>query len=161
MIYFDNNATTRMDPQVLRVMVPFLQEQYGNPSSVYSFGRAAAKAVATAREQVAALLRCDPSEIIFTGCGTESDNSAIQSALLIDPDRKHLVTSRVEHSAVVKHAEALARRGYEVTWLDVDSEGLIDLDELERTIRDDTAIVSLMWANNETGVLFPIEEAAE
>jgi cysteine desulfurase len=161
MIYFDNNATTQVDPEVLQQMLPFLQDQYGNPSSVYSFGKKAAKAVNIAREQIADLLRCEPSEIVFTSCGTESDNSAIQSALLIDPDRKHLVTSRVEHSAVVKHAEALARRGYEVTWLDVDSEGLIDLDELERAIRDDTAIVSLMWANNETGVLFPIEEAAE
>ena len=161
MIYFDNNATTQVDPEVLQQMLPFLQDQYGNPSSVYSFGKRAAKAVSIAREQIADLLRCEPSEIVFTSCGTESDNSAIQSALLIDPDRKHVVTSRVEHSAVVKHAEALARRGYEVTWLDVDSEGLIDLDELERAIRDDTAIVSLMWANNETGVLFPIEEAAE
>jgi cysteine desulfurase len=161
MIYFDNNATTQVDPLVLNVMVPFLQEQYGNPSSVYSFGRVAAKAVATAREQVAALLRCDPSEIIFTSCGTESDNSAIQSALSIDPDRKHLVTSKVEHSAIIKQAEALARRGYEVTWLEVDSSGVINLDDLEKAIRKDTAIVSLMWANNETGVLFPIEEAAE
>src|SRR5246127_3818895 len=161
MIYFDNNATTQLDPLVLKVMVPFLQDQYGNPSSVYSFGKAAARAVAIAREQVAALLRCDPSEIIFTSCGTESDNSAIQSALLIDPDRKHLVTSKVEHSAIIKQAEALARRGYEVTWLDVDSSGMIRLDALEEAIRKDTAIVSLMWANNETGVLFPIEEAAE
>ena len=161
MIYFDNNATTQVDPEVLQQMLPFLQDQYGNPSSAYSFGKRAAKAVNTAREQVAALLRCEPSEIVFTSCGTESNNSAIQSALLIDRDRKHLVTSRVEHSAVVKHAEALARRGYEVTWLDVDSDGLIDLGELEQAIRDDTAIVSLMWANNETGVLFPIEEAAE
>jgi cysteine desulfurase len=161
MIYLDNNATTRLDPLVLQVMVPFLENQYGNPSSIYSFGRAAAKAVATAREQVAALLRCQPAEIVFTSCGTESDNTAIQSALLIDPDRKHLVTSKVEHSAVIKHAEALARRGYEVTWLDVDSNGMVDLGELESAIREDTAIVSLMWANNETGVLFPIEEAAE
>ena len=161
MIYFDNTATTQLDPQVLRVMLPFLQDQYGNPSSAYSFGRAAAKAVATARAQVAALLRCDPSEIIFTSCGTESDNTAIQSALLIDPDRKHLITSKVEHSAIIKQAEALARRGYEVTWLDVDSSGIINLDALEEAIRKDTAIVSLMWANNETGVLFPIEEAAE
>ena len=161
MIYFDNNATTQVDPEVLQQMLPFLQEQYGNPSSAYSFGKRAAKAVNTAREQVADLLRCEPAEIVFTSCGTESDNSAIQSALLADPDRRHLVTSKVEHSAVVKHAEALARRGYEVTWLDVDSEGLIDLQELDRAVRVDTAIVSLMWANNETGVLFPIEEAAE
>ena len=161
MIYFDNNATTQVDPEVLQQMLPFLQDQYGNPSSAYSFGKRAAKAVNTAREQVAALLRCEPSEIIFTSCGTESDNSAIQSALLADPDRRHLVTSKVEHSAIVKQAEALARRGYEVTWLDVDSEGLLDLGELDRAVRKDTAIVSLMWANNETGVLFPIEEAAE
>jgi cysteine desulfurase len=161
MIYFDNNATTQVDPAVLEVMLPFLQEQYGNPSSAYSFGKRAAKAVNTAREQVAALLRCEPTEIIFTSCGTESDNTAIQSALLIDPDRKHLVTSKVEHSAIIKHAETLARRGYEVTWLDVDPDGMLDLDSLERAIRDDTAAVSLMWANNETGALFPIEEAAE
>jgi cysteine desulfurase len=161
MIYFDNNATTQVDPDVLQLMLPYLQNQYGNPSSVYSFGKYAAKAVDTARQQVAALLRCEPSEIIFTSCGTESDNSAIQSALLLDPDRKHLVTSKVEHSAIINHAEALARRGYEVTWLDVDANGLIDLEVLERAIREDTAIVSLMWANNETGTLFPIEAAAE
>lgn len=161
MIYFDNNATTQIDPEVIQVMLPYLRDQYGNPSSAYSFGKHAANAVQTAREQVAALLRCEPSEIIFTSCGTESDNSAIQSALLADPDRRHLVTSKVEHSAIIKHAEALARRGYEVTWLDVDSDGLISLDDLERAIRDDTAIVSLMWANNETGTLFPMEEAAE
>jgi cysteine desulfurase len=160
MIYFDNNATTQVDPAVLEVMLPFLQEQYGNPSSAYSFGKRTAKAVNTAREQVAALLRCDPAEIIFTSCGTESDNTAIQSALLLDPDRKHLVTSKVEHSAIIKHAEALARRGYEVTWLDVDSDGMLDLNALERAIREETAVVSLMWANNETGALFPIEEAA-
>ena len=161
MIYLDNNATTQLDPLVLEVMIPFLETQYGNPSSTYSFGRVAAKAVATAREQVAALVKCDPAEIIFTSCGTESDNSAIQSALLIDPDRKHLVTSKVEHSAIIRQAEALTRRGYEVTWLDVDSQGMISLDDLAGAIREDTAIVSLMWANNETGVLFPIEEAAQ
>jgi cysteine desulfurase len=161
MIYFDNNATTQVDPAVLDAMLPYLQEQYGNPSSAYSFGKRVAKAMNSAREQVAALLRCDPAEIIFTSCGTESDNTAIQSALLLDPDRKHLVTSKVEHSAIIKHAEILARRGYEVTWLDVDSDGMLDLNSLERAIRDDTAAVSLMWANNETGALFPIEEVAE
>jgi cysteine desulfurase len=161
MIYFDNNATTAIDPQVLEGMLPYLLEQYGNPSSAYSFGRRVAKALEEARQRVADLIRCEPSEIVFTSCGTESNNSAIQSALLLDRDRRHLVTSRVEHSAIVKQAEALSRRGYEVTWLQVDSRGLIDLQELERAIRPDTAIVSLMWANNETGVLFPIEEAAE
>src|ERR1700729_2808124 len=156
MIYFDNNATTQIDPEVLQLMLPYLQDQYGNPSSAYSFGKRAAKAINTAREQVAPLLRCEPSEILFTSCGTESNNSAIQSALMLDPDRKHLVTSKVEHSAIKKHAESLARRGYEITWLDVDSDGLIDLRQLERAIRPETALVSLMWANNETGVLSPI-----
>jgi cysteine desulfurase len=161
MIYFDNNATTSVDPAVLEEMLPFLKEQYGNPSSAYSFGKRVLRAIEHAREQVATLLGCDASEILFTSCGTESDNTAIQSALSIDRDRKHIVTSKVEHSAIVKHGEALARRGYEVTWLDVDARGLIDLSQLEDAIRPDTAIVSLMWANNETGVLFPIEEAAE
>src|SRR6201982_1619373 len=161
MIYFDNNATTSIDPAVLEVMLPFLKEEYGNPSSAYSFGKRAARAVDHAREQVAALLGCEPSEILFTSCGTESDNTALQSALSIDQDRKHIITSKVEHSAIIKHAEALARRGYEVTWLDVDAKGMIDLSQLEAAIRPDTAIVSLLWANNETGVLFPIEQAAE
>ena len=160
MIYFDNNATTSLDPDVLEAMLPFLRENYGNPSSAYSFGKRVAQAVHHAREQLADLLGCEPSELIFTSCGTESDNSAIQSAIQLDPDRRHLVTSKVEHSAIVKHAETLARRGYEVTWLSVNSDGLIDLQELENAIRPDTAIVSLIWANNETGVLFPIEEAA-
>ena len=161
MIYFDNNATTSIDPSVLAEMLPFLKEQYGNPSSAYSFGKRVARAIEHAREQVAALLGCEPSEILFTSCGTESDNTALQSALLVDQDRRHIITSKVEHSAIIKHAEALARRGYEVTWLDVDAKGFIDLSQLEDAIRPDTAVVSLMWANNETGVLFPIEEAAE
>ena len=161
MIYFDNNATTRVDPEVLQAMLPFLQEEYGNPSSVYRLGRTAAHAVNHARTQVSDLLGCEPSEIIFTGCGTESDNSAIAAALTADPDRKHLVTSKVEHSAIMKHADALARRGYEVTFLDVDEDGLLDPRDVERAIRPDTALVSLMWANNETGVLFPIEEIAD
>jgi cysteine desulfurase len=161
MIYFDNNATTSIDPAVLDAMLPFLKEQYGNPSSAYSFGKRVAQAVEHAREQVAALIGCESSEVFFTSCGTESDNTALQSALSIDADRKHIITSKVEHSAIIKHAESLARRGYEVTWLDVDSKGRIDLPQLEAAIRPDTAVVSLMWANNETGVLFPIKEAAE
>jgi cysteine desulfurase len=161
MIYLDNNATTQIDPEVLEEMLPFLREQYGNPSSAYTFGRHAAEAVEKARAQVASLLGCASTEILFTGCGTESDNTAIQSALLIDRDKKHIVTSKVEHSAIVKQGETLARRGFEVTALDVDEEGIIDLDQLENAIREDTAIVSLMWANNETGVLFPIAQAAE
>jgi cysteine desulfurase len=160
-IYLDNNATTQVDPEVLDAMLPFLRDQYGNPSSAYSFGKRVSRAIDHARDQVAALLHCEPNEILFTSCGTESNNSAIQSALMLDPDRKHLVTTRVEHSAIKNHAESLARRGYEITLLDVDADGLIDLHQLERAIRQETALVSLMWANNETGVLSPIAEAAD
>ena len=159
-IYFDNNATTRTDPAVVEAMMPFLTSEYGNPSSAYGFGKRSAAAVEQARAQVAALLGCEPREILFTSCGTESNNAAIASALSLDPDRQHIVTTRVEHSAITKHCELLAKRGHEVTWLGVDSQGQIDLEELERAIRPDTAIVSTMWANNETGVLFPIEEIA-
>ena len=158
LIYLDNNATTRVDPAVVEEMMPFLTELYGNPSSAYGFAQRVSKALDLARERTAALLGCEPSEIIFTSCGTESTNAAIHSALSMDRDRQHIVTTRVEHSATLKTCETLARRGHEVTWLGVDAEGQVDLRELERAIRPDTAIVSMMWANNETGVLFPIDE---
>ena len=161
LIYLDNNATTKVDPAVVEEMMPFLTEFYGNPSSGYRFGKQVGKALDQARERVAALLGCEPSEIIFTSCGTESTNAAINSALLMDRDRQHIVTTRVEHSATLKHCEALAKRGTEVTWLGVDERGQVDLAELERAIRPDTALVSVMWANNETGVIFPVEEIAE
>src|ERR1700747_2108646 len=135
MIYLDNNATTAIDPQVLDAMLPYLKEQYGNPSSAYSFGKKVARAIDHAREQVAALLHCEPAEIVFTSCGTESDNSAVQSALLIDRDRKHVVTSKVEHSAILIQAETLARRGYEITWLDVDENGFVGLSALAKAVR--------------------------
>ncbi|MEO7319463.1 MAG: cysteine desulfurase NifS [Chthoniobacteraceae bacterium] len=159
-IYLDNNATTRVDPAVVAEMMPFLTEFYGNPSSGYRFGKQVGKAMDQAREQVAGLLGCEPSEIVFTSCGTESTNAAIHSALLMDRDRQHIVTTRVEHSATLKHCEALAKRGTEVTWLGVDERGQVDLAELERAIRPDTALVSVMWANNETGVIFPVDEIA-
>lgn len=161
LIYLDSNATTRVDPAVVEEMMPFLTEFYGNPSSGYRFGNQVGQALDQARERVAALLGCEPSEIIFTSCGTESTNAAISSALLMDRDRQHIVTTRVEHSATLKHCETLAKRGTEVTWLGVDERGQIDLAELERAIRPDTALVSVMWANNETGVIFPVEEIAE
>ena len=161
LIYLDNNATTRVDPAVVEEMMPFLTELYGNPSSGYRFGKQVGKALEQARERVAGLLGCQPSEIIFTSCGTEATNAAIHSALLMDRDRQHLVTTRVEHSATLKHCEALAKRGTEVTWLGVDERGQVDLAELERAIRPDTALVSVMWANNETGVIFPVAEIAE
>jgi cysteine desulfurase len=158
--YFDNNATTPVAPEVLQAMLPFLTEFWGNPSSGYEFGRHAARCVERAREQVAALLNADPREIVFTSCGTESNNSAIHSALLMDDQKRHIITTAVEHSANLKYAEHLARQGCQVTLLPVGSDGSLDLRLLEDSIRPDTAIVSVMWANNETGVLFPVEEIA-
>ncbi|HPA17524.1 MAG TPA: cysteine desulfurase NifS [Verrucomicrobiae bacterium] len=159
-IYLDNNATTRVAPEVFEAMVPFLTEFYGNPSSVYTFGAQVGRAIDAARERVAALLGCDPAEIVFTGCGTESDNAAINSAIRTS-GRQHIVTTRVEHSAITRHCAALERSGHPVTWLDVDPGGLLDMSAVERAIGPTTAIVSAMWANNETGVLFPIDEIAD
>ena len=160
-IYLDNNATTQLDPAVWEEMRPFLEKYYGNPSSGYQFGAQVREAIELARERVADLLGCLPNEIIFTGCGTESNNTALNAALQIDPARQHIVTSAVEHSAINKHCQQLVRRGCSVTTLAVDENGSLDLDAFEKAIRPDTAIVSVMWANNETGVLFPIEELAE
>ena len=160
-IYFDNNATTRVDPAVVEEMLPYLTELYGNPSSGYRFGQQVNKALETARERVAALLDCEPGEILFTSCGTESSVAAIRSALDMDRDRQHIVTTRVEHSATLKTCELLAKRGHPITWLGVNGDGQIDLGELESAITDETALVSIMWANNETGVMFPTERIAE
>jgi cysteine desulfurase len=161
LIYLDNNATTRVDPAVVEEMMPYLTELYGNHSSAYSFGQRVGKALGEARERVAGLIGCEPGEVIFTSCGTESTNAAIHSALAMDRDRQHIVTTRVEHSATLKTCEMLAKRGYEITWLGVDSKGQVDVAELERSVRSDTALVSVMWANNETGVLFPIDQISE
>jgi cysteine desulfurase len=161
LIYLDNNATTRVDPAVVEEMLPWLSENYGNPSSGYRFGQKVNAALETARERVAALIGCEPGEVLFTSCGTESTNAAIHSALAMDRDRQHIVTTRVEHSATLKTCELLAKRGHPVTWLGVNSDGQIDLGELERAITDETALVSIMWANNETGVTFPTEKIAD
>jgi cysteine desulfurase len=158
--YFDNNATTRVAPEVVAAMVPFLSEYWGNPSSSYQFGKAVARHVEEAREKVAALIKADPREIVFTSCGTESNNSAIHSALLAHPGKRHILTTAVEHSANIKFCEYLQKRGYEVTFLPVESDGSLDIHLVEKSIRPDTAIVSIMWANNETGVIFPLEEIA-
>jgi cysteine desulfurase len=160
-IYFDNNATTRPDPSVVEAMLPYLGEQYGNPSSVSALGSQAARAVGLAREQVAALIHCEPAEIVFTSGGTESNHAAFFSARHLNPARRHCVTTAVEHSAVLKPLEALETRGYEVTRLGVDAQGRLDLEALERAIRPDTALLSIMAANNETGVLFPVEKIGE
>jgi cysteine desulfurase len=158
--YFDNNATTRVAPEVVEAMLPFLSEHWGNASSAYSFGKEVARHLKEARAKIAALMNADPKEIIFTSCGTESNNSAIHSALALQPTKKHLVTTAVEHSANINYGQFLRKQGYEVTFLPVDSDGSLDLHLLDQSIRPDTAIVSIMWANNETGVVFPIEEIA-
>jgi len=160
-IYLDNNATTRVDPAVAEEMLPWITTHYGNPSSSYALGREASAALDLARSRVASLIGCEPQEIIFTGCGSESINTAILSAISHDPDKKHIVTTKVEHSAAIKLCEHLATRGYEITWLPVDRTGHLDLAQLEASLRPDTAILSLLWANNETGVIFPVEQIAE
>ena len=159
MIYFDNNATTQVAPEVFEAMRPFLTSHYGNPSSGHALGRESRAAVETAREQVADLLGAQrPSEIVFTSCGSESNNWAIGGFLEQNPNLHHIITTNVEHEAVRKLCEHLAEMACIVTWLEVDEQGAIDLDDLRKALRPDTAIVSIMLANNETGVLFPIEE---
>lgn len=159
-IYLDNNATTKVADEVLEAMLPYFNQLYGNPSSMHTFGGQVGQRIRDAREQVAALLGALPEEIVFTSCGTESDNSAIRSALLTRQDKKHIVISRVEHPAIRALCSHLGTQGYKITELPVDKNGILDLENLEKSLTPDTAIVSLMWGNNETGVLFPVEEAA-
>lgn len=157
--YFDNNATTPIAPEVSQAMMPFITEMWGNPSSAYQFGNMVHKHVETGREKVAALVNADPKEVVFTSCGTESNNAAIHSAL-VTTGKKHVITTAVEHSANINFGEYLNKHGYEVTFLPVNSDGALDLKRLENSIRPETAIVSVMYANNETGVIFPIQEIA-
>jgi len=157
-IYLDNNATTKVAPEVVDAMLPYLSEYYGNPSSMHSFGGDVAENIKEARENVASLIGAEADEIVFTSCGTESDGTAIRAAIESYPDRKHIVTSRVEHPAVKNLYETLSKKGYRVTFVPVDNQGNLDLDYLYQSLSNDTAVVSLMWANNETGVIFPVEE---
>jgi cysteine desulfurase len=162
MIYFDNNATTQIAPEVFAAMKPFLTEFYGNPSSAYTFGREMRKVIEDSRENVADLIGAKNSdEIVFTSCGTESDNWAILGTLETNPEKRHIVTTNVEHEAIRKLCEKLETKGFEITWLEVDKEGSLDLDQLKISLRKDTAIVSAMLANNETGILFPVKEIAQ
>jgi len=159
MIYLDNNATTRVAPEVVEAMQPYLSEFFGNPSSAHTLGRAMRQAVEEARQQVATLIGAsDTNEIVFTSCGSESDNWAIRGALASQPGKKHIVTTLVEHEAVRNVCRALEGEGYEVSWIGVNAYGEIDLDSLRDALRSDTALVSVMLANNETGVLFPVNE---
>jgi cysteine desulfurase len=159
MIYLDNNATTRVAPEVLEAMQPYLSEFFGNPSSAHALGREMKRAVEQSRVQVANLIgAADTSEIVFTSCGSESDNWAIRGVLATQPQKKHIITTQVEHEAVRNVCRLLEKEGYEVTWLGVDSNGELSLEELHAALRPDTALVSIMLANNETGVLVPVDD---
>jgi cysteine desulfurase len=161
-IYLDNNATTMVDPVVVEAMLPFFTEQFGNPSSMHSFGNKVGQALKKARKQVQALLGAEhDSEIIFTSCGTESDSTAILSALKAQPERKEIITTVVEHPAILTLCENLEKEGYTVHRLKVDAKGRLDLEEYKKLLSDKVAIVSVMWANNETGTFFPVVEMAE
>lgn len=159
-VYLDNNATTAVAPEVVEEMLPYLRDHYGNPSSMYGLARQTAGKIKESRARVAALLGATPEEIVFTSCGTESDSTAIWAAIRANPGKRHLVTSRVEHSAIKNLYEYLGHNGYRVTFVPVDGKGRLDLDYLYDHLSEDTAVVSLMWANNETGVMFPVEEVA-
>jgi cysteine desulfurase len=163
-IYMDNNATTRIAPEVVEAMMPYLTDYYGNPSSMHTFGGRVAPAIQTARQATADLIGAEPEEIVFTSCGTESDSTAILSALQTFPEKNHVVTTRVEHPAVKNlcdNLEIFTGRKYHTTRLHVAADGTLDLQRYQDSLTDDTAIVSVMWANNETGVLFPVEEMAK
>ncbi|MCB1755030.1 MAG: aminotransferase class V-fold PLP-dependent enzyme, partial [Gammaproteobacteria bacterium] len=161
-IYLDNNATTMVAPEVVEQMLPFFTEQFGNPSSMHQFGNKVGQAMKKARKQVQTLLGAEhDSEIIFTSCGTESDSTAILSALRAQPRRREIITTVVEHPAVLSLCENLEKEGYVVHYLEVDGKGRLDLQQYKRLLSDEVAIVSVMWANNESGTLFPVEEMAE
>jgi cysteine desulfurase len=161
-IYFDNNATTRVMPEVFEAMAPYYAELYGNPSSIHRFGSQVSERLSQARAQVAGLISAaDPLEVIFTSCGTEGDNAAIRGLLEMRPEKRQIITTQVEHPAILGLCQHLEKKGYRVTWLGVDQDGMLDLDELREGLTNETALVSIMFANNETGVIFPIEEIGE
>ncbi len=160
-IYFDNNATTECDAEVLEAMLPFFKEMYGNPSSIYSFGREAKKAIIEARNNIAELLNANQNEIIFTSCASESNVTAILNAVKNNPDKRHIITTKVEHASIMETMKHLETLGYEVTYLSVNTKGQIDLSELENSIKNDTLLVTVMMANNEIGNIYPIKEIGE
>jgi cysteine desulfurase len=159
-IYMDNNATTQVAPEVVEVMMPYLTQLYGNPSSMHTFGGQVAREICKARGKVAALLGCEADEIIFTSCGTESDNTAIMGILANVPYKRTVITTRVEHPAVLGPCRSLDQHGYRIIELSVDKHGNLDMAEFESALSDDTALVTVMYANNETGVIFPVETMA-
>ena len=161
LIYFDNNATTKVDEEVFNAMLPYLKEEYGNPSSIYSIGRKTKEEITKARENIAKLLNSKPENIIFTSCGSESNITAINSSIKLNPNKKHIITTKVEHASIMEMMSALEKDGYTVTYLNVDNRGCLDLDELKKSIRPDTCLISIMMANNEIGNIYPIKEIAK
>lgn len=161
MIYLDNNATTKVDEEVLNAMLPYLKEEYGNPSSTYSFGKKVKDEITKARNNVAKLLNANPDNIIFTSCGSESNVTAIMNAVRLNPDKKHIITTSVEHASIIETLGYLAKDGYKITFLEVDDKGRLNLDELKSAITPDTCLISVMMANNEIGNIYPIKEISK
>ena len=160
--YFDNSATTRVKEEVFKEMIPYLSIEYGNPSSLYSIGRSAKRAIEEARKRVAPLINCKPEEIYFTICGSESDNTALKGIAYANKDKgKHIITSKIEHPAILHSCQNLEKNGFDVTYLDVDENGFVNLETLKNSIRKDTILISIMFANNEIGTIEPIEEIAK
>lgn len=160
--YFDNSATTRIKEEVLTEMFPFLSREYGNPSSLYSIGRKSKRAIEEARKRVASLINCNSEEIYFTSCGSESDNTALKGIAYANSNKgKHIITSKIEHPAILHSCQNLEKKGFEVTYLDVDKDGFVNLQTLENSIRQDTILISVMFANNEIGTIEPIQEIAK
>ena len=161
MIYLDNNATTKVDTEVLNAMLPYLKEEYGNPSSTYSFGKRVKDEITKARNNVAKLLNANPDNIIFTSCGSESNVTAIMNAVRLNPDKKHIITTSVEHASIIETLGYLAKDGYKITFLEVDDKGRLNLEELKSAITPDTCLISIMMANNEIGNIYPIKEISK
>lgn len=160
-IYLDNNATTKCDPDVLEAMLPYLKEEYGNPSSTYAFGRHVKDKIKEARENVARLLNAKEDEIVFTSCASESNVTAIMNAIHSNEEKKHIITTKVEHASIMETMKYLETLGYEITYLDVDSKGQINVGDVEKAIKEDTVLIAMMMANNEIGTIYPITEVGK
>ena len=160
--YFDNSATTRVKDEVFKEMIPYLSIEYGNPSSLYSIGRSAKRAISEARRRVASLINCSPEEIYFTSCGSESDNTALKGIAYANKEKgNHIITSKIEHPAILNSCKSLENKGFKISYIDVDKDGMLNLEKLESEITDQTILISIMYANNEIGTIEPIKEIAQ
>lgn len=160
--YFDNSATTRVKDEVFKEMIPYLSIEYGNPSSLYSIGRSAKRAISEARRRVASLINCSPEEIYFTSCGSESDNTALKGIAYANKEKEnHIITSKIEHPAILNSCKSLENKGFKISYIDVDKDGMLNLEKLESEITDQTTLISIMYANNEIGTIEPVKEIAQ